>query len=108
MYFEETNELKFQIFRLEEQVKMLQRKNSSEESLTQEKLSAFEGHIRMLQEENIKLAEGSKIKREQISQTVLKQMAEKDGLILELTRKLKASTLAIKEIKSKQVTSFTQ
>ena len=52
------------------------------------------------------MAEGVRFKRDQISQTVLKQLSEKDGLILELTKKLKASTLAIKEIKSKSVTNF--
>ena len=63
----------------------------------------------MLQDENSKLAEGVRLKRDQISQAVLKQIAEKDGLIAELTQKLKASTSTIKEIKSsRQVSAFAQ
>ena len=63
----------------------------------------------MLQDENSKLAEGVRLKRDQISSAVLKQIAEKDALIAELTQKLKASTSTIKEIKSsRQVSAFAQ
>ena len=47
-YFEETHELKLKILRLEDQVKLQERRNVSEESLAFEKIQAFENHIELL------------------------------------------------------------
>ena len=47
-YFEETNEMKLTIFRLENQLKLINRKHDSERSLDIEKLTTFEEHIGQL------------------------------------------------------------
>lgn len=53
-------------------MQVLERKHSNEEALSREKSSSYEEHIRMLQDENSKLADSVRIKRDHISQSILK------------------------------------
>ena len=60
-YFQEENhDLKLQILRLEEQIKLLERKNASDFSLASEKIATFENHINLLEDENFKLLDSLK------------------------------------------------
>ena len=56
-------------------------------------------HIKMLQEDNVRLTESVKAKKEQVTGTITNQIKVKDGLIEELTSKLKESTKVIQQVK---------
>lgn len=94
--------------RLEEQIKLLERKNNSDQNLANEKVMAFEKHIARLEEENIKLSNALKSSKQGISRfqdqtavapNVIKQLKEKDQVIVELTGKLRESIKSIHEAK---------
>ena len=53
-------------------MKVLRHKHASEDTLTAEKMIAFENHINVLQGENVKLVEAVRGKRDALSQQVLK------------------------------------
>ena len=60
-HFEETHEYKFQIYKLKEKIQELESKNRRELALAHEKLSTYESHFKMLQEENARLQESAKL-----------------------------------------------
>lgn len=60
-----------------------------------EKISALEGHIGQLSDENTKIVAALRAKRDQISSEVTRQLHEKDQIIVDLTDKLRGSIKAI-------------
>ena len=96
---EEAHEFRFQIYKLQEQIRTLEHRNKREQSFAKEKLTTYENHIRMLQEDNARLQDSLKVRRDQISTGTVKQIQAKDSLIKELTQKLKESTRVIAEVK---------
>jgi len=80
-YFEETHDLKLKIVRLEEQVRHWERRLQSEEAIAGEKISAFESHMRSLEDENNKLGAALRAATKQQSGVppgVARQLQEKD------------------------------
>jgi len=71
-----------------------------DQELHKDKAETLETHIRMLQEDNQRLAESIKQRKEQVQGAISAQIKVKDSLIEELTSKLKESTKVIQHIKT--------
>lgn len=100
LHFEEIQDYKFQLFKLKEQIKLLEERLARDQELHKDKAETLETHIRMLQEDNQRLAESIKQRKEQVQGAISAQIKVKDSLIEELTSKLKESTKVIQHIKT--------
>ena len=76
-------------------MKKVETKSARDKSFAREKLSTYEKHIAMLSEDNARLHESLKVRRDQLNSNSIKQIQAKNNLIKELTLKLKESTRVI-------------
>ena len=100
---EESDEYRFQIAKLQEQVKTIEFKCNRELAMANDKLKTSESHVQILQTENQRLAESVRVRKEHQNNmrnaNSQKQILAKDNLIKELTNKLKESTRVIHEVR---------